>query len=399
MGDIISFFGILLSLLLLFFIRNDNKPNIYLSGYFFIISLIALSRNSLFLVDKSLIYQFFNPYVFPLFYCSGPFLYLYIKMSLADPEDQKLKIHEYLYFLPVLIVFVNYSPHYFLSSEERDLFYQEIKLNPLHLFTTQYLLFPLKINGIIRPIYNLLFSIAGFAIILKNVYNDELFESKNLSKNFVLALFYLNFLSTLLFLVVALHLKIGNITDYSKVDSITHTLLWILSIINLCMYLLVFLFPQVLYSFLYPRKFINEKKLKNLINLDFDGGEKVEQNFKQIGEKLEVYFLSKPYLQAGFNLSNISRDTQIPYNQITLFFQVYLKANFSDWKNRARIEHAKDLLIHGQAKNLTLEAIALNCGYLSRSNFISAFKKHTGKNPSDFVKDLPLDTFNNRVDF
>ena len=398
MSDIISFVGILLSILLLFFIRNDNKSNVFLSGFYFIISLIALSRNSLFLVDSSLIYRYLNPYVYPIFYCSGPFLYLYIKKSLADGDDQKLAWFEYLYFLPVLIVFINFSPQYFLSKVEQDAFYREIELKPLHLFNAKYLFFSLKINGIIRPLYNLIFAVAGFLILLRNSNNDELFDFKNISKKFIQAIVYLYFLSSLIFFAVALTLKIGNITDYSKVDTTTHMLLWILSIINLAMYLLLFLFPESLYGIFSFKKPVMPK-IENLNNLDFEGGEKLEQSYRLIGEKLEVYFQSKPYLQSGFNLSNIARETQIPYNQITLFFQVYLKVNFSDWKNSARINHAKDLISNGQAKNLTLEAIALSCGYLSRSNFINAFKKYTGKNPSEFIKDLPEETFNKNLDF
>jgi AraC-like DNA-binding protein len=198
--------------------------------------------------------------------------------------------------------------------------------------------------------------------------------------------------------VISLSLNIGNITEYREVDSITHMLLWILSIINLSMYLLVFLFPKTLYGiFSLARPIV--RKIENLNNVDFEGGEKLEHSYRLIGEKLEIYFQSKPYLQSGFNLSNIARETQIPYNQVTLFFQVYLKVNFSDWKNSARINHAKDLISNGQAKNLTLEAIALSCGYLSRSNFINAFKKYTGKNPSNFIKDLPEETFNKNLDF
>lgn len=398
MSDIISFVGILLSILLLFFIRNDNKSNVFLSGFYFIISLIALSRNSIFLIDNSVLFRYLNPYVYPVFYCSGPFLFLYIKKSLADGDDQKLTWYEYLYFLPVLIVFINFTPQYFLSSVEHDAYYREIKLNPLHLFDTKYLFFSLKINGIIRPLYNLIFAVAGFLIVLRNTYNDDLFEFKNISKKFIQSIIYLYFLSNLLFSVVALTLNIDNITDYSKVDSTTHVLLWILSIINLAMYLLVFLFPETLYGIFSLKKSVMPK-IENLNNLDFEGGEKLEQSYRLIGERLEVYFQSKPYLQSGFNLSNIARETQIPYNQITLFFQVYLKINFSDWKNSARINHAKDLISNGQAKNLTLEAIALSCGYLSRSNFINAFKKYTGKNPSEFIKDLPEETFNKNIDF
>lgn len=398
MSDIISFVGILLSILLLFFIRNDNKSNVFLSGFYFIISLIALSRNSIFLIENSVFFRYLNPYVYPIFYCSGPFLYLYIKKSLAAEYEQKLTWFEYLYFLPVLIVFINFIPQYFLSSSENDAFYRQIKLNPLHLFTTKYLFFSLRINGVLRPLYNLIFTVAGFLIVLRNTYDDELFEVKNISKKFIQTIIYLCFLSNLIFSVIALTLNIDNTTDYSKLDSTTHVLLWTLSIINLAMYLLVFLFPEILYGIFRLNK-PSSNKIQNLNNLDFDGGEKLEQSYRLIGEKLEAYFLSKPYLQAGYNLSNIARETQIPFNQISLFFQVYLKINFSDWKNKVRIEHAKDLLSNGQAKNLTLEAIALQCGYLSRSNFIAAFKKHTGKNPSEYVKGLPEDIFNNNVDF
>ena len=149
MVDIISFVGILLSLLLIIFIRQENRSNIYLSGFFFIISLISLSRNTVFLSNKSYIYQFLNPYVYPLFYCSGPFLYLYVKKSFANDLEQALKPLEYLYFLPVILVFINFSPQYFLSSEDHAAYYREIKLNPLHLLNTKYLFF--HQNGIKVP--------------------------------------------------------------------------------------------------------------------------------------------------------------------------------------------------------------------------------------------------------
>jgi AraC-like DNA-binding protein len=317
---------------------------------------------------------------------------------MANGDDQKLTWHEYLYFLPVLIVFINFIPQYFLSSAEHEAFYRELKLNPLHLFNIKYLFFSLKINGIIRPIYNLIFTCAGFMIVLRNAYNDDIYEFKNISKNFIQAIIYLYILQCLLYVCLPLTLEIENITDYSKVTTLSHTLLVILSSLNLLIYLLLFLFPKTLYGIFRLDKPIISK-IENFNNLDFDGGDKLEQSYQLIGEKLEVYFQSKPYLKSGFNLSNIARETQIPYNQISLFFQVYLKVNFSDWKNSARINHAKDLISNGQAKNLTLEAIALSCGYLSRSNFINEFKKYTGKNPSAFIKDLPEETFNKNLDF
>jgi AraC-like DNA-binding protein len=68
---------------------------------------------------------------------------------------------------------------------------------------------------------------------------------------------------------------------------------------------------------------------------------------------------------------------------------VYLGIPFNDWKNDMRVEHAIELIKHGQAKNQTIESIAYSCGFLSRSNFVNSFKKKTGLTPSEYLKSLP----------
>jgi AraC-like DNA-binding protein len=309
-------------------------------------------------------------------------------------EDQKFQPKEYLYFLPVVLVFINFLPQFILTSEERNIFNHKVSVNALHLFNIKYLFFSVQTNSILRFLSNSFFFIAAYLILLKNTDKVEFFFKK-----FILALISLSLLSNIFFLCTSLLLNILHISDYTKITLEITTLRWISSIINLVTCLLVFLFPKVLYAFLNLTKILTGSNISQLINSDFDGGEKVEQSYKLIAEKLELYFESKPYLQPSFNLSDIARDTQIPFKQISLFFQVYHQVNFSQWKNMARINYAKDLLNNGQAKNLTLEAIALSCGYLSRSNFIKEFKKYTGKNPSDYIKDLPNETFNKNLDF
>ena len=405
MVDIISFVGILLSIIILVFKKHGRSDLIFLAGFYFTLSLIALSRNLVFLFHYSNSLRYFIPFVYPLLYCSGPFLYLYIKKSLADINDQQIKPHEYLYFLPILLVFINFSPQIFLSKADRDMFYSELSLNPMYIFNVKYLLFSLKINSILRPLYNLIFTVAGFVIILKNTYNDEKYKQKNISKNFIEALCFLYFFHSVLYILILWTLNRNNVSEFSKIDSSMQILMWLFSCLNLLMYLLSFLFPKVLYNFIYfdqsfdDQKTLDDQKMMSLSNPTFDGSDKLKHDFILIGEKLALYFSGKPFLQPGFTLSIIAHDTLIPYNQISLFYQVYLKINFNDWKNKVRIIHAKNLIDNGLANNLTLEAIALKCGYRSRSNFIAAFKKHTGKYPSHYVKDLPNERFIKSVDF
>ena len=155
----------------------------------------------------------------------------------------------------------------------------------------------------------------------------------------------------------------------------------------------ILFFPSVMYGFL---NFKNDLKpvlfedstTELILNEDLID-EDARKTFKLVAEKLEIYFQSKPYLQPGFNLSTITSQTDLPYHKITSYFSVYLGINFNDWKNNERIDYAVDLINSGRAKNLTLESIASSCGFLSRSNFVNAFKKKMQMTPSEYVKSLP----------
>lgn len=91
-------------------------------------------------------------------------------------------------------------------------------------------------------------------------------------------------------------------------------------------------------------------------------------------------------MKPGFSLFNFSEETKIPQHQITYYLKVVHDKSFNDFKNYLRIKHAIELLESGVAKNHTLETISINCGFRSRTNFIDAFKKVTGKTPSDYLK-------------
>lgn len=58
--------------------------------------------------------------------------------------------------------------------------------------------------------------------------------------------------------------------------------------------------------------------------------------------------------------------------------------NFYNLINKYRIEEAIQMLQDGKHKSYSMEGIGNLCGFTSRSSFNSAFKKFTGKTPSDF---------------
>jgi AraC-like DNA-binding protein len=107
-----------------------------------------------------------------------------------------------------------------------------------------------------------------------------------------------------------------------------------------------------------------------------------------IEQKLEIYKVNFPYLQPQFSLSVLSNDTGIPSHHLSYFFKIYLKTDFTNWKNNARIDYVINLIKTGETDKLTLDAISKKAGFVSRSTFISSFKLRTGLTPSEFIETL-----------
>lgn len=93
MSEIISYVGLLISLLFLIYKSKEGFFYFCLIGFYFIISLHALFKNTL-IDNKFIDVHILYPLVFPFFFCSGPLLYLFIKKVFSDDKDQNLKIYE-----------------------------------------------------------------------------------------------------------------------------------------------------------------------------------------------------------------------------------------------------------------------------------------------------------------
>ena len=130
--------------------------------------------------------------------------------------------------------------------------------------------------------------------------------------------------------------------------------------------------------------------IKNLfhpgrIRKEYIRSEKRFEKFMLIDEEIQAAIDDKIYLQQGFGLSQLSSQVGVPYHQLTLYFNLYLGTSFNDWKNNLRIEYILEQFHQGRNRKLTLETLAREAGFLSRSNFLNAFVKKTGMNPSMYI--------------
>ena len=109
-----------------------------------------------------------------------------------------------------------------------------------------------------------------------------------------------------------------------------------------------------------------------------------DNRYKKIVEKL--FLEQKPYLQAGYTLEQLVADTCLHRYTLSAFINKKYGMGFREFLNRHRVDYFKQNLERPDWKQLTLEAIAEQCGFSSRSSFIKNFKDFTGQTPSEYVK-------------
>jgi AraC-like DNA-binding protein len=104
---------------------------------------------------------------------------------------------------------------------------------------------------------------------------------------------------------------------------------------------------------------------------------------------------SRPYLVQGFSLQDLSAQTGINVPTLSALINKEYGMNFNDFINRFRVGYFKELLLNPMYHQWTLEAIAHQAGFNSRTTFIRAFTKFADCSPSEYLKYVKVNQFLN----
>lgn len=100
---------------------------------------------------------------------------------------------------------------------------------------------------------------------------------------------------------------------------------------------------------------------------------------------------NEAYLRSDFSLSILSEAVQIPKHHLSQLINAEMGTTFYDLVNAKRVEFAMRRIREGSQLNLSLEGIGYESGFNSKSAFFHHFKKHTGKTPGKFKKEMSTD--------
>ncbi len=105
-----------------------------------------------------------------------------------------------------------------------------------------------------------------------------------------------------------------------------------------------------------------------------------------LGKIIELMKTEKPYLELDYSLSQLSKGLGVSPNVLSMVINSKLNCSFPDYINSLRVKTAIELLEKLNKKSFTVESIAYESGFNNRTSFYKAFKKHTGKLPTEYIK-------------
>ena len=110
-------------------------------------------------------------------------------------------------------------------------------------------------------------------------------------------------------------------------------------------------------------------------------------NYSQEIALLEVYFEStRAYLQPSLSVSEVAVAIGIPARELSYLINAYYKKRFNDYLNEMRIRHFLGHVAGTTLDTFTVEAIALEAGFSSKSAFYRSFNRFYGCTPLEYLR-------------
>ncbi len=388
-------FGIFTSFILLYYLSSLNKSNIFLALFFLCCNLIVMVYFGLHYSKNEFWEGVCFVHFLPLSFLLGPSLFFYIKNTVT--ERKGFERIDLIHLIPAGFVAIATLPFTTLPLEIKTRMAHEIvnitedyNLN-FYWVTFEQILYGRSIHVILYAIISLSYFFWNKNYLLKKY-------GKIPSNHLIIQRWFFTLVSlqvliagTSLGHMITLYTLPFNLfgISFTEVFSETH-------FFRICgggffiQNFFLFLFPNILYGNIsYSIELSNSSTFEKLKSTF---AKPIQINKHAFEQLIKPYLENHPFIHPDFTLSQMSFDLKISERNLSAYFNNDLHKTFGEWKNDLRIAYVVGLIDGGQANKFTIEALATNAGFLSRSKFIDAFKQRLGLTPSAYIKSKKLPT-------
>lgn len=317
----------------------------------------------------------------PLYYLIPACSYLYARSILL--EEARFRKYDWLHFLPAIINLVDLLPFYFSDSETKRVIVNSIVNNFNDSYQKGSGLIPAFWHFQFRWMLGVIYLVFQWLILYRVVIRGKLKGYKQV----IDWLFIFTIFSSVIYvglgtMSIIAWVNLGTrLNPLSSARSIP-TLLQVMGFTCLSVYL--FFKPEVLYGI--PRLSEAPPVKEKLPETDREAPFNPELMNLYV-EQLEIYISEEePFKQHGFTVTELAQALKMPLHHLSYVLNHYYKQRFTDFINNYRVNYIKKQLESDGWRSYTLEALAKESGFSSRSTFSVAFKKFTGLSPSQYLQ-------------
>ena len=378
-----SLFCALLTVYVLLFKQNALRAyaDYLLSAYFVFISFNAAIY---LLIYYGLIVNV--PYLYktaaPINLIIPPLAYLYVRAVLYN--EKRIAIIDIWHFLPFLLFFINHLPFYLIPIAEKKVIVQAVTNNLDLTYQYQAGLLPESYTFVIRLIQSFIYLIFQWKLIVKFKKQNEIFEIEHQIKmvlkwlkifTWVTTVYFLAFIFLSLFVI----LNISVFNNWGAINFIPGALLSS-SFFVMSTYLLTH--PGILAGL----PFVKYRETNSILSNDeVNKIAFIEEDYSKEIENISNYFnINKPYLNSNLTLSQVSVALNIPIRELSYILNNYFNQRFTDFVNAYRLKFITDKFNESYLDNFTIESVALEAGFATKSGFYKSFKKFYKTTPTEY---------------
>jgi len=388
---------------ILFFLNKKNRIiNRLLSLAFFGICCNAL-RDLLFLTGWSECVQGYLQVITPIYYLIPPCIYIYIIQSPVF-RRATVKIH-WVHFIPAIIIFFNIVTKLILDNPIGSQTIHSSNTNPFLHHMASYL--PEWIVVFARPIQGFIYVLLQFNYLYKvRILHQNRLRSIRYQKFFEW-IFAFTIMEMMSFISISAAV-VNNIFDSSATSSID-TNIMLLSILFLIAVCYLFLTPNVLYGYevnkkqairylqfgtsAYADSFIAHER-KN-IETDYTCRQQTkslewpvytEEMIETYHRRLEKNIKNEIFRNKGLTTTQLAKASDIPVRALNFILKNKYNKGFKQYINELRIAYVIKQFKNNDWRGRSLEGLALEAGFSSRTTFYVSFKKSFDLSPTEYLE-------------
>ena len=378
----------------LFLLSNNNRSvykNRYLGITIMIYSLFFLTYVLWFQEKFILRAPFLIRTVNPLMFLTMPFFYFFVRNTLTG--DNRLTKYDFLHFIPAVIHYVELIPFYSISDQEKLRIAEAIIDQPYKLNELASGWLPGFWMDTTRIILQFLYFILSLRLLFSNKFTVNWGkEGVNIRNWLFVSVILIGFIlfSHLIYFLKELFLQSGY--QINKFITVISYLLVIIPIIALNIYLRVN--QHLVYGYTIPEIFqkspilvegkfelneVDDSHLHNRIPSHIDISS-LDFNLQQLMKEEKVY------LDKHLSLADLASKLNISPRILSQYIKSKYNIGVREYINQYRIQEAIELMKQGYLNEKSLEGLCLTVGFNSRVTFFLSFKKYTGLNPTEYLK-------------